>query len=369
MAPFPHHRVAGADPRSRGREIGASARERVHQSVAVYEETFAYHTGLAWPQVTELALEFADPIAAYDGAMLAEIEGIAEGAGLDAADVLALNARTEIMFGLKVPAPPECTAFFAGPGATADGHALLGQNWDWRTRTIETVAIFEVDQGPDRPAFLTVAEAGLIGKTGFNEHGVGVVVNALVSDRDLGERLVPTHAIVRGILDSRTVEEALGAIVRARRGASAAYTIAGPEGAAVCAEVGPGGIETVRLLEPVDDLLLHTNHFLADADLGDLGIAMWEDSVARLARIGRLLRARRGQLSPALVEEALRDRDGHPDAICRFPNPADHPVLQGSTVASVVMDLSARSADVTAGPPSESAYERLTPSFVAAGLG
>ncbi|MFN8217900.1 MAG: C45 family peptidase [Solirubrobacterales bacterium] len=365
MAPFPHHRVASANPRTRGRELGAAAREQIHGSVAVYEETFAYHTGLAWAEVAELALEFAEPIAAYDPAMLAEIEGIAAGAGLSTADVLALNARTEIMFGLKVPPLPECTAFCAGPGATADGRVLLGQNWDWRTRTSETVASFEVDQGPGGPAFLMVAEAGLIGKTGFNEHGVGVVVNALVSDRDVGERLVPTHAVLRGILNSATVEEALAAIVRARRGASAAYTIAGPDGAAVCAEVGPGGLETVRLIAPAGGLLFHTNHFLGDAGLGDLGREMWADSVARLARIELLLGGRRGELSAALVEEALRDREGYPDAICRFPNPADHPVLRGSTVASVVMDLSARTADVTAGPPSESEYERLRPTFAA----
>src|SRR6476469_4294971 len=107
MEPFPHYRIASPDPRERGRVLGEQARDQIVESVAVYEETFGYHTGLTWAEVAELALDFAGPIAAYDPDVLEEIEGIAEGASLRRGDLLALNARTETMFGVKVPAPPE----------------------------------------------------------------------------------------------------------------------------------------------------------------------------------------------------------------------------------------------------------------------
>jgi isopenicillin-N N-acyltransferase-like protein len=343
--------------------IGEETRERVAESVAVYQETFDHYTGLSWDQVTELALEFAAPIEAYDPEILAEIEGTAEGASLSFGDLLAVNSRSEIMFGLSVPAPPECTVFFTGPEATADGHVLLGQNWDWLPRTAETVTIFEIGQGPDRPSFTMVAEAGLVGKTGFNEHGVGVAINSLVTDRDRGEKLLPIHAILRGILNSTTVEEAFAAVVRARRGASATYTIADATGAAVSLEAGPGGVESVCPVLPVDDLLCHTNHFTCTVPFRDVGVEMWSDSVARLRTIEAFLGPLRGRITPATVKEALRDEKGHPDAICRFANPDDHPIRQAETVTSVVMDLTSRSAEVTAGPPSENDYLPLVPGF------
>ncbi len=362
-SPFPLIRVSSADPRERGRIMGEEARGRVVESVAAYQETFRHYTGLSWEEVTELALEFAPPIAAYDEAILAEIEGLAEGAALTLGDLLALNARSEIMFGLSVTPPAECTTFFAGPAATADGHVLLGQNWDWRPRAIESTTLFEVDQGPDRPAFAMLPEAGLIGKTGFNEHGIGVTLNAMVSSLDVGERLVPIHAIMRGILNAATIEEAFVAIVRMRRSASATYTIASAGGVGLAVEVGPGGVESVQTMRPVGDVLGHSNHFACEVGFEDLGIGKWPDSAHRIETMSGFLRARSGEITPKTVKEVLRDDSGHPDAICRFPNPDDHPVERGATVASVIMDLSARTAEIAAGPPSESEYGRFTAAF------
>jgi isopenicillin-N N-acyltransferase like protein len=365
VLPFPFVRISSTDPRDRGRIHGEASRERVAESVDIYQETFDHYTGLPWERIQELALEYAEPIEAYDPAILAEIEGIAEGAGLDRADLLAVNSRSEIMFGLEVRPQPECTVFFAGPEATADGHVLLGQNWDWRPRTAKTVTIFEVDQGPDLPSFITVAEAGVVGKTGFNEHGIALTVNSLVTDRDRGERLLPMHAVVRGILNSTTLEEAFTAVVRARRGASTTYTIASAAGHGVALETGPGGVEAVRLVHPVNDLILHTNHFTCSVPFRDIGREMWTDTTTRLETIADFLGPRQGEITLETVKEALSDEQGSPDSISRFANPDFHPVRQGETVASMVMDLTALSAEVTAGPPSANEYVPLAPEFAA----
>jgi hypothetical protein len=72
------------------------------------------------------------------------------------------------------------------PGASENGHTLLGQNWDWLIHAWETTVVLESeqDQGPN---FVTVVEAGLLAKTGMNAAGLGLVTNTLVSDRDIGE--------------------------------------------------------------------------------------------------------------------------------------------------------------------------------------
>jgi isopenicillin-N N-acyltransferase-like protein len=359
-------RVSSPDARTRGRELGEAARDRIHESKVSYEETFAHYTQLSWDKVTDLALEFAEPIKAYDEAILEEIEGIAEGGGLELGDLLAINARSEIMYGLRVTPPPECTAFYVGPTATADGHVLLGQNWDWRPRAKDTIILVEIDQGPDRPAVAFLPEAGLIGKTGFNECGVGVTLNALMSSIDTGERGVPIHVILRAILNSRTSGEALSAIVRARRGASATYTIGAADGAAVCVEAGPGGAESVFLIHPENDLLSHSNHFVSSTPFKDMVKDEWPDTLARRERMGSLLEGQAGAITTETMESILADDEGSPNAICRFPDPGDHPIDQNGTVASIVMDLTARTCEIAAGPPSEHSYSNFAPSFSAA---
>jgi len=58
-----------------------------------------------------------------------EITGLADGAGVPFADILSLNVRTEIAFGLdnrkEVPSDG-CTALSYHSGSTG----LLAQNWD-----------------------------------------------------------------------------------------------------------------------------------------------------------------------------------------------------------------------------------------------
>ena len=86
----------------------------------------------------------------------------------------------------------------------------------------------------------------------------------------------------------------------------------------------------------------------------------------RIDTMRDFLVARHGEITTETLKEVLRDDTGHPNAICRFPDPEEHPVERSSTVASVIFDLTARTADLTAGPPNESDYTTFTPEFAAA---
>ena len=83
---------------------------------------FAHYAGWDWSAVRRAAAGFEAPIAAFRPAYLDEMRGLADGAGLDLADVLAINVRTEVMYAAtarqaplaarQVPQPPaECSAF------------------------------------------------------------------------------------------------------------------------------------------------------------------------------------------------------------------------------------------------------------------
>jgi isopenicillin-N N-acyltransferase like protein len=306
-----------------------------------------------WSSVRRWARSFADPIDAFDPDLLPELAGIADGAGLDRDDVLALNLRTEVLYGLAKTPAAECTAVAALPPRTAGGTTLLAQNWDWYLWAADTCVLL-VAEPDDGPGFATLVEAGLVAKTGLNEAGVGVATNALSSGADRGQPGVPYHAILRRILSAQTFDAALAAVADADRASSANYLVADDHGRAADLEAAPDGVWT---LEAERGVLTHANHFVAPDFSGyDRRLDDWTSSSSRhgcaaasLAGLGR------GIDRPAIAE-LLADHRGHPGSVCAHPDPFAAGGEASGTVASVVMDLPARSLWATAGPPCRSDY-------------
>ena len=360
---YPHVRVAG-DARTRGRQYGEQASERVRRSIDAYATVFDYYAHWDWPTVTKQALRYVDPIGAYHRAIYTEMEGIAEGAGVPFADVLAINVRTEVMFAAKardasvtLPSVGECSAFVAIP---QDGRPVLaGQNWDWLTHAFDTTVVLEVIQD-DGPRFVTAVEAGLLAKAGFNEHGVGVGTNALVSGGDAGTPGVPYHVLLRGMLDARNPTEALVALQRAKRSSSASYLISHRDGLGLGVEATPGGFERL-LLTPPDErgLIVHTNHFIhPQFEDADVGVWVMPDSVFRLQRVRRAL-ALSDPHEAKTYEELFTDHAGHPLGVCCHPISADPLPEQGATVYSLVMDLDAMTMRFADGLPCDTGFRTI----------
>ena len=127
MTSTQHVRVEGTSYQ-RGRQYGGQAAARVRLSVQAYQQTFAHFAGWDWPTVRREALRFEAPIGDFRPAYLDELRGIADGAGLDLADVLAINVRTEVMYSAKARQAPtsakwpaECSAFAVVPAPGQKG--------------------------------------------------------------------------------------------------------------------------------------------------------------------------------------------------------------------------------------------------------
>jgi isopenicillin-N N-acyltransferase-like protein len=365
MTSTQHVRVEGTSYQ-RGRQYGQQAAARVHQSVQAYQQVFAHFAGWDWATVRREAARFEVPIGAFRPAYLEEMRGIAGGAGLDLADVLAINVRTEVMYSAKARLAPlayktfpsECTAFARVPAPGQPGAALIGQNWDWLLHSAQTLVVLEVRQD-DGPDFVTVVEAGLLAKTGMNAAGLGLVTNALVTDADLGEPGLPYHVLLRALLDCSTVAEALRVLAAGPRSSSANYLITHASGAAVNVEAAPGDFTRLYPLFPEDGVLRHTNHFLAP-DIGPgpvTDLALW----AMRSTLVRLQRLRAATTASSLDDfgTVLADHADYPYSICAHPDPAEHPCEQGATIASVLMDLTAREIWLAAGNPCQTPYEQL----------
>ncbi len=361
---YPRIRVSGA-PFERGRAYGAAAREQVHRSIAAYESVFDHYAGWPWARVTAEALRFEDAIGAYEPRYLDEIRGIAVGAAVSFDDVLALNVRTEVMFAASARQAAEqsrrvheCSSFAVLPAASVTGHTLMGQNWDWLPHAFDTVVVLEVEQD-DRPNFVTVVEAGLLAKVGINSSGLGLVANALITDRDVGEAAVPFHVVLRGILDATTITDALKAIQRRPRSSSANYLIGHRDGLALDVEAAPGDYSHLHLIYPTDGVILHTNHFQATG-FADRDVSIWAmpDTPFRLERLHELV-DRHGSSDIGFWQGVLADHAGHPFGICCHPDQRVHQHDQGATVAAVTYDLDAGELWIAHGQPCSHPFERL----------
>src|SRR3954462_7092202 len=90
--PFPVLTLDG-DPYECGLQHGADAAERVANTIEIYLSAFNEETGLDLAAVRERARDYAAHIEALDSDIMAEIHGIAEGAGQNVEDVIAVNCR------------------------------------------------------------------------------------------------------------------------------------------------------------------------------------------------------------------------------------------------------------------------------------
>jgi len=92
---FPLIEVSGY-ARERGQQHGLKAKARIARSIATYARLFAY-CGISWQDAQRAGAGYRNVIGDLDPELLAEIEGIAAGAGRGIDEILALNARTEIL--------------------------------------------------------------------------------------------------------------------------------------------------------------------------------------------------------------------------------------------------------------------------------
>jgi isopenicillin-N N-acyltransferase-like protein len=343
-------------PHEIGRQHGAAFRAKIQDNVGVYLDLFRYYGKLDRDGVLARARGFVPIVEDFDADLMDEIRGIADGADCALEEIVALNSRTELMFkdGGSNFHHGECTAMAAMPEATADGHMLLGQNWDWMTRIQDNCVVLDIEQ-KNKPRVLTFTEAGFVGKFGMNEAGLGLCANLLVGAESRPG--VQFHLFCRGILNSPTLSEAIGKVYGSQSGASGNYLIAHADGEAIDVEASPNGAD--YLYDP-SGILTHTNHFegkFADQDQGRKHVP---DTVVRYCRSGKLMRRQAGEVTTDTFRAILADHANHPNSICRHPV-ADAPELERmQSNASLVMDLTEKRLDIAYGNPCRAEYNTLT---------
>jgi isopenicillin-N N-acyltransferase-like protein len=226
---------------------------------------------------------------------------------------------------------------------------MTGCQWEYRQQ--HNLVTLHITQ-PGKPSISIITEGGIIGKIGLNSAGVGVCLNAIRA-KGIDFTRLPTHLALRTALESRSRLEAVSALEAVGVGTSCHILVGDVTGGT--------GLEfshaDLKILETQDGKLCHSNHFVVSHSTGD-GVPIREsvfldDSKFRLSRMGELLEiAERKGLAPTVetVEEQLNDEENYPTAINRACRPGN----EVSTLFSIVMDLTTKTARVRVGRPTES---------------
>jgi isopenicillin-N N-acyltransferase-like protein len=368
--PLPLLHLTGS-PYAQGVAHGRVLREQIGQNLAIYFARFEREAKLAPIEVLARARRYAEALATIAPDYHAGMRGIADGSGYDFDQIAALNVRYEILYyqfgqnATTVRNPDGCTAFAISPVASANGHLLIGENWDWipevRGALLHTVE-------PDGFATLGFTEAGIFGaKIGLNSAGLGLVINGMTTTDDDWSRLsIPFHARCRAILQAPDLDAAIGIIADTPRACAANFLLAQTPDRIVDIEAAP---DRARLWEAEGGRVCHTNHFLDPRALGvvEPEIERGPDSQDRLARMHTLLDTG-APLTVEQLADALRDSAGAPDAICRHPDETQPPEERYATVVSAIIDLHERTLWISDGPPDRVAYTQLSLSALAAAV-
>lgn len=337
-----------------GKQIGEQAEKEIHHALKAYEQLFIDANNTSWDQARELAAAYIPWIEKYDPLIMEEIKGISDGAKVDLLDIVALNARSEIM-----SVPDGCTSLAVVPPGTKDNTTLIAQNWDWRGAFKSNLIIVEIIQ-PNRPRVLMCTEAGIVGKIGMNDYGIGFCLNFLSTTKQ--EFGVPVHVVFRGILNSKLFSQAVGQVSRLPRGTSANYLIASKEGEALDLE---STCDDYDAIYPSQDIIVHSNHFYGPKHIKVKDVARMDfpDTHFRHGRGEKLLKKEHGKIDVETIKSLLSDHINYPDSICRHGetlSPLPGRPLPSDTVFSIIMNLSEGYFELAPGQPCQTPFERYT---------
>lgn len=345
---FPFLRTEGG-PRDVGRQHGQAFGETILGSIVAYRGKFDA-IGLPWEEALKIAGRSGDFLRALDPALAEELDGIAEGAEVDPREILAINIRTGLMRMVEVAVAEdhECTTAAVLGSATADGHTLMGQNWD-QSGVLQANTVVMEQHVTGEPALLFVTEAGILFRHGINDAGVGICGNALRTDLEApADQGAPSPVPRRRALRHTNLADAHRALIETPRSHSGNHMMADAAGNAVDVEAVPGNAFSV---EPEAGVLVHSNHFQhpdAEGAFDDRGRRTHPDTLYRDCRVRDALTAKRGTISMDDIREALQDHHGYPKSVCRHPDPGSDAI--GYTLVSSVIDLNDRRMLTAPGP-------------------
>jgi isopenicillin-N N-acyltransferase-like protein len=338
---FPFIEVSGS-ARNMGVQYGRKAGTHIQRAIEICRQNFAAKE-LEWSLARTAAASLATRITQAYPRIAEEMRAVAEGADVPFEDIVAINARGELLYETfrKTRASADdvdgCTGAVVLPPLTREAHLIHAQNWDSRDECVDSSIVLK--RVPDAgPSTLVFTDAGAMASVGLNNAGLAVTTNHLECDQDGKRDSMPSSIVRHQVLAQPSLGAAIETVLRAERGSSINFLISHREGEAIDLEATP---DQVFWVTADNDFLVHANHFISTAArvaVRDTGLLTSADSLYRESRIRRYLTRERGRITLSTLQAAFQDRFGAPRAVCRSPVPGQ----STATVATIIMDTTAQ---------------------------
>src|SRR5512134_3224382 len=334
-----------------GCQIGEARREQVQHSIenahALIDQSYN-SLELTWAGARIQSRKYLPFAEERYPQYIDEMQGIAKGANVTFDDVMVLNAMEAVtMDALHLT---RCTSFAVNETRTADGHVLLAHNEDWLPEDEGDVYVISA-KPKEEPPFLAMTYGGLLPNVGFNAYGIAQLIDSVYpSDSRIG---IPRLVMARAVLASRRLSGALGRTLVPHRAAGYNHLIVHESGEMYSVEVSARRFD---ILHGTDGYLTHTNHYLSQT-MKEIEKDPEEliSSRVRYFRANRLLRENSAHTIKTM-QAIQKDHVNLPNSICNHNIAGIDPMDRESTIASLVIDLTAREMHIAWGNPCQNAY-------------
>ncbi|MCW3992013.1 MAG: C45 family peptidase, partial [Candidatus Bathyarchaeota archaeon] len=329
--PFRVVRLSGG-AHDRGFTYGRSCRDLIERLVASHYSFYGRFYDAKRDELLKEARKFIPEIEGYSPEIAEEIRGTAEGAGVQYEEVVMIVSFPEMYYPKLLGA---CTAFAVSDSVTASGDVYVGQNEDealdpWLEGECSVLLSIKEKGAPE---ILTYAYAGIPAMKGMNSEGIALCINAILCEES--QVGVPSLVVTREVLRQRSIGDAIGAIIRAKRANSLNYVIGDRSGEIYDVEAIPSGIDHFYS----ESHLVHSNHIRSDR-LGiekDYILEGLPDTIVRYNRMDKLIRTRHGEIDDGTLISLLRDHVNYPNSICRHAESGVDPAHTMKTLDSILL--------------------------------
>ncbi len=258
-------------------------------------------------------------LAEHSPATVAQLDGIASGLEVPAADLLVWVASAYVY---AKDEDGGCSVWAASGAATADGKSLLVKNRDQPGESRALQFVIRVRPAEGLPwAAVTTAGAPGVHSSGMNAAGLAIADTAVPS-QDVGPGL-PRLSLMQHVLEAHeTVGSALAYLAAAPMMGAGNLVLADAAGAIAIVECG----FTARgMRQRNGGIVASTNHFtsaaLANAYVPPVGSNAETSSRGRYCRIAEALDAWPAAIDSSFARELMADH-GNPEAsVCQHSRP------------------------------------------------
>lgn len=322
-----------------GRQVGQACRAQITATLAYLRK--ALPSGQTWLEMLGESKRYLEFSRAVYPRYVDELEGLAEGADVPF-DEIFLSMCEELWEAAAWRRG--CTDLAARGRATLDGSTLVAHTNDLSPQAEENLVLLKVQAG-DEPEFLGISTGGIAISAGLNAAGISLTGNQL-DNNDIRPG-VPRLMVVRAILASKHLSQAMDHCLLPQRASSYNNVLADARGEVYCMEGSATDCEAIYI---ENDILAHANHYTSPAmrrfEANPNGTG---NSISRYNRATRLLRENYGRLTPQLFQRLLADHAGYPASICKHGT-------ETVTVFSIIVQVEGLRARIGRGRACETEY-------------